>query len=77
MSTIAEKSMRLTLEPEIVQWPETHHVFVEKQGPTIGLKASTIASTGGSNAEEQYQDHNSTIGCFHVFGLPDLFTSAG
>jgi DNA gyrase inhibitor GyrI len=25
--------MNLTEEPEIVQWPETHYVFVEKSGP--------------------------------------------
>ncbi len=25
--------MNLTLEPEIVNWPETHYVFVEKVGP--------------------------------------------
>ncbi|MGB6691363.1 MAG: GyrI-like domain-containing protein [Terracidiphilus sp.] len=25
--------MNLTLEPEVVTWPETHYVFVEKIGP--------------------------------------------
>lgn len=25
--------MNLTTEPEIVQWPETHYVFIEKAGP--------------------------------------------
>jgi hypothetical protein len=25
--------MNLTEEPEIVNWPETHYVFVEKTGP--------------------------------------------
>ena len=25
--------MNLTLEPEIVQWPPTHYVFLEKTGP--------------------------------------------
>ncbi|HEX3987395.1 MAG TPA: GyrI-like domain-containing protein [Acidobacteriaceae bacterium] len=33
MSTTGEKPMQLTLDPEIVRWPETHYVFVEKQGP--------------------------------------------
>lgn len=27
--------MNLTLEPEIVHWPETHYVFVEKVGPVM------------------------------------------
>lgn len=33
MNTPAEMPLQLTLEPETVQWPETHYVFVEKQGP--------------------------------------------
>lgn len=25
--------MKLTEQPEIVTWPETHYVFIEKAGP--------------------------------------------
>jgi effector-binding domain-containing protein len=33
MNTTAEKPMQLTLEPDTVQWPETHYLFIEKVGP--------------------------------------------
>jgi effector-binding domain-containing protein len=33
MATPGKAPMKLTQEPEIVTWPETHYVFVEKVGP--------------------------------------------
>jgi effector-binding domain-containing protein len=33
MATPQKAEMKLTQEPEIVTWPETHYVFVEKIGP--------------------------------------------
>jgi effector-binding domain-containing protein len=33
MATPQKAPMKLTQEPEIVTWPETHYVFVEKIGP--------------------------------------------
>ena len=33
MATPQKAPMKLTQEPEIVNWPETHYVFVEKTGP--------------------------------------------
>lgn len=33
MATPQKAPMKLTQEPEIVMWPETHYVFVEKVGP--------------------------------------------
>lgn len=33
MATPQRASLKLTQEPEIVNWPETHYVFVEKIGP--------------------------------------------
>src|ERR1700724_604338 len=33
MATAKPSSIKLTQEPEIVTWPETHYVFVEKIGP--------------------------------------------
>jgi DNA gyrase inhibitor GyrI len=33
MATPQKASLKLTQEPEIVNWPETHYVFVEKIGP--------------------------------------------
>ncbi|HLZ92126.1 MAG TPA: GyrI-like domain-containing protein [Candidatus Acidoferrum sp.] len=33
MATPQKAPMKLTQEPEIVNWPETHYVFIEKTGP--------------------------------------------
>jgi effector-binding domain-containing protein len=33
MATPQKAPMKLTQEPEIVTWPETHYVFIEKIGP--------------------------------------------
>ena len=33
MATPKRASMKLTEEPTIVTWPETHYVFIEKVGP--------------------------------------------
>ena len=33
MSTAKEARMKLTEEPQIVTWPETHYAFIEKIGP--------------------------------------------
>jgi effector-binding domain-containing protein len=33
MATAKKQSIKLTEEPEVVTWPETHYVFVEKIGP--------------------------------------------
>ena len=33
MATAKRASLKLTEEPDIVNWPETHYVFVEKIGP--------------------------------------------
>ena len=33
MATPQKATIKLTQEPEIVTWPETHYVFIEKIGP--------------------------------------------
>jgi effector-binding domain-containing protein len=33
MPTAKKTVLRLTEEPEVVNWPETHYVFIEKAGP--------------------------------------------
>jgi effector-binding domain-containing protein len=33
MATPQRSSIKLNLEPDVVNWPETHYVFVEKVGP--------------------------------------------
>jgi effector-binding domain-containing protein len=48
--------MNLTEEPEIVDWPETHYVFVEKAGPFMktapeawGIAHSLVPSLSAGN----------------------------
>ena len=33
MSTAEKKALQLTEKPEVVTWPETHYVYLEKSGP--------------------------------------------
>jgi DNA gyrase inhibitor GyrI len=33
LSTAKQARMKLTEEPQIVDWPETHYIFIEKTGP--------------------------------------------
>jgi DNA gyrase inhibitor GyrI len=75
MSTIAEKPMRLTLEPEIVQWPETHYVFVEKQGPfqTAAPQAWTELHKLTSAIEEQ----NAITGYMSLYKMGPKIYRAG
>ncbi|HEY1807060.1 MAG TPA: GyrI-like domain-containing protein [Acidobacteriaceae bacterium] len=74
MST-AEKPMQLTLEPEIVQWPETHYVFVEKQGPfqTIAPQAWTELHTLTSAIAEQ----NTITGYISLYKIGPQIYRAG
>jgi len=38
MATPGKAPLKLTEEPEVVTWPETHYVFVEKVGPFRTLR---------------------------------------
>jgi effector-binding domain-containing protein len=75
MSTTAEKPMQLSLEPEIVQWPETHYVFVEKQGPfpTTAPQAWTALHTLTSAIAE----HNTITGYMSLYKMGPKVYRAG
>ncbi|MGA7522795.1 MAG: GyrI-like domain-containing protein [Acidobacteriaceae bacterium] len=75
MSTTAEKPMQLTLEPEIVQWPETHYVFVEKQGPfptTAGQAWTELHTLTSAIAE-----HNTITGTMSLYKMGPKIYRAG
>jgi DNA gyrase inhibitor GyrI len=67
--------MNLTQEPEIVNWPETHYVFVEKIGPFM------------TNAPQAWQDvhqfaaaisaHNQITGAFSLYKMGPKIYRAG
>lgn len=75
MTATAEKPMQLTLEPEMVQWPQTHYVFVEKQGPfpTIAGQAWTeLHKLTGAIAE-----HNQITGYMSLYKMGPQMYRAG
>ena len=75
MSAAAEKPMRLTLDPEIVQWPETQYVFVEKQGPfsTNAARAWTELHKLASAIAE----HNTITGYLSLYRMGPKIYRAG
>lgn len=74
MST-AEKPMQLTLEPETVQWPETHYVFVEKQGPF--QTAAPQAWTELHALTSAIGEHNTITGYMSLYRMGPQIYRAG
>ena len=75
MTTPSEKPLQLNLEPETVQWPETHYVFIEKQGPfpTIAPQAWTeLHALTGAIAE-----HNTITGYMSLYRMGPGIYRAG
>ena len=73
--TTAEKPMQLTLEPEMVQWPETHYVFIEKQGPfqtTAPQAWNEVHPLTGAIAE-----HNTITGYTSLYKMEPPIYRAG
>lgn len=67
--------MQLTTEPELVAWPETHYVFVEKTGPF---------QTSAAQAWQQVHqltpavaEHNSIIGYMSLYKTEQQVYRAG
>ena len=75
MNAIAEKPMQLTLDPEMVEWPETHYVFVEKQGPfqITAREAWTELHTLTSAIAE----HNTITGYMSLYRMGPQIYRAG
>lgn len=65
--------MNLTLEPEIVDWPEMHYVFVEKTGPFMNTAPQAWnAAHGLTSALSQ---HNQITGYTSLYkmGPPNVY----
>ena len=46
----AKRAMNLTEEPDIVIWPETHYVFLEKIGPFQGHRTASVAKPAAARS---------------------------
>jgi DNA gyrase inhibitor GyrI len=73
LACILEMNMNLTLEPEIVQWPETHYVFVEKTGPF--METAPAAWGEAHSSVPAVSQHNQIIGYISLYrmGPPNLY----
>jgi effector-binding domain-containing protein len=64
--------MNLTEEPEIVQWPETHYVFVEKAGPF--QKIAPEAWQTAHNLVPLLKEHNQITGYMSLYQMnPNVY----
>jgi DNA gyrase inhibitor GyrI len=64
--------MNLTLEPEIVQWPPTHYVFLEKTGPF--MQTAFPAWQELHKLEPLISGHNQITGAMALYKMkPDTY----
>ncbi|MGD0893436.1 MAG: GyrI-like domain-containing protein [Terracidiphilus sp.] len=64
--------MNLTLEPEIVQWPTTHYVFIEKAGPF--MQTARQAWQELHQLEFLISAHNQITGAMALYKMkPDTY----
>jgi hypothetical protein len=65
--------MNLTLEPQIVHWPETHYVFVEKVGPF--MENAPAAWAEAHKHAPTLAEHNQITGYTSLYkmGPPNLY----
>jgi effector-binding domain-containing protein len=63
--------MTLTEEPEIVQWPETHYVFLEKIGPF--MKTAQQAWQELHKLEFLISERNKIVGAMALYKMPDVY----
>jgi effector-binding domain-containing protein len=67
--------MELTQEPEILTWPETHYVFVEKTGPFL-----TMAPQAWQKLHQltpQISEHNKITGYMSLYKVGPKIYRAG
>ena len=75
MSTTKAESMKLTQEPEIITWPETHYGFIEKIGP--------FQNTAPQAWQELHKltpgisEHNRIIGYMSLYNVGPKIYRAG
>jgi len=75
MATPQRESLKLTQEPELVNWPETHYVFIEKVGP--------FQETAGHAWQALHQlvpgilEHNTVTGYISLYKIAPKIYRAG
>jgi effector-binding domain-containing protein len=75
VSTAKGTAMKLTEEPEIVTWPETHYVFIEKIGPF-----QNTAPQAWQNLHQQVpkiSEHNKITGYMSLYKVAPKIYRAG
>ncbi len=73
--TTANDSVDLTREPDTVNWPETHYVFVEKIGPFH--QSAPQAWQEAHRLTAALAEHNSVTGYFSLYKVGPRIYRAG
>jgi effector-binding domain-containing protein len=67
-----EIMMNLTEQPELVQWPESHYVFVEKTGPF--MKIAPEAWQTAHSVAALLKEHNQVTGYMSLYKMnPNVY----
>jgi DNA gyrase inhibitor GyrI len=75
ISTAKGKLMKLTEEPEIVTWPETHYVFIEKIGPFQNTAAQAWQNL--HQLVPRISEHNKVAGYMSFYKVAPKIYRAG
>jgi hypothetical protein len=75
MATPKQAPLKLTLEPEIVIWPETHYVFIEKTGPFLEIAGKAWQSL--HQFVPAISDHNKITGYASLYKVEPKIYRAG
>lgn len=67
--------MQLTEEPEIVAWPETHYVFIQKVGPF--MESAPQAWQGLHKITPEISEHNRITGYMSLYKVKEKIYRAG
>jgi predicted transcriptional regulator YdeE len=74
-ATKKEEIMNLTEEPEVIEWPETHYVFVEKMGPF--MKTAPEAWGTAHSLVPQLSENNQIKGYMSLYKMSPSVYRAG
>ena len=70
-----DAALKLTEEPEIVDWPETHYVFIEKIGPF--MTTAPEAWTAAHQLVPALSQHNQITGYMSLYKIAPKIYRAG
>ena len=75
MSTAKEARMRLTEEPQIVTWPATHYIFIERIGPFQNTAAQAWQTL--HQLVPAISEHNKITGYMSLYKVGPTIYRAG